>query len=100
MPTFHPAYLLRNPGDKRLVWAGHPAGDAGARAAGGAHVTGRGPAAALLAARRARRRRAGARAAEPALARIVIDGSDQPGGRRVRARGDRARAPPRARPRW
>jgi DNA polymerase len=20
MPTFHPAYLLRNPGDKRLVW--------------------------------------------------------------------------------
>lgn len=21
MPTFHPAYLLRNPGDKRLVWA-------------------------------------------------------------------------------
>jgi len=21
MPTFHPAYLLRTPGDKRLVWA-------------------------------------------------------------------------------
>jgi uracil-DNA glycosylase len=21
MPTFHPAYLLRNPGDKKLVWA-------------------------------------------------------------------------------
>jgi DNA polymerase len=21
MPTFHPAYLLRNPADKRLVWA-------------------------------------------------------------------------------
>jgi DNA polymerase len=21
MPTFHPAYLLRNPSDKRLVWA-------------------------------------------------------------------------------
>jgi uracil-DNA glycosylase family 4 len=21
MPTFHPAYLLRNPGDKRIVWA-------------------------------------------------------------------------------
>jgi uracil-DNA glycosylase len=21
MPTFHPAYLLRNPGDKRLVWS-------------------------------------------------------------------------------
>ena len=21
MPTFHPAYLLRNPNDKRLVWA-------------------------------------------------------------------------------
>jgi DNA polymerase len=21
MPTFHPAYLLRNAGDKRLVWA-------------------------------------------------------------------------------
>jgi len=20
MPTFHPAYLLRNPADKRLVW--------------------------------------------------------------------------------
>ncbi len=20
LPTFHPAYLLRNPGDKRLVW--------------------------------------------------------------------------------
>jgi DNA polymerase len=20
MPTFHPAYLLRNPGDKRAVW--------------------------------------------------------------------------------
>ena len=20
MPTFHPAYLLRNPGDKRFVW--------------------------------------------------------------------------------
>ena len=20
MPTFHPAYLLRNPGDKKLVW--------------------------------------------------------------------------------
>ena len=20
IPTFHPAYLLRNPGDKRLVW--------------------------------------------------------------------------------
>jgi DNA polymerase len=20
MPTFHPAYLLRNPSDKRLVW--------------------------------------------------------------------------------
>ncbi|MDD5681278.1 MAG: uracil-DNA glycosylase, partial [Candidatus Omnitrophica bacterium] len=20
VPTFHPAYLLRNPGDKRLVW--------------------------------------------------------------------------------
>jgi DNA polymerase len=20
MPTFHPAYLLRNPGEKRLVW--------------------------------------------------------------------------------
>jgi len=20
MPTYHPAYLLRNPGDKRLVW--------------------------------------------------------------------------------
>ena len=21
MPTFHPAYLLRNPADKKLVWA-------------------------------------------------------------------------------
>jgi uracil-DNA glycosylase len=21
MPTFHPAYLLRNPADKRLVWS-------------------------------------------------------------------------------
>jgi DNA polymerase len=21
MPTFHPAYLLRNPGDKKIVWA-------------------------------------------------------------------------------
>jgi DNA polymerase len=21
MPTLHPAYLLRNPGDKKLVWA-------------------------------------------------------------------------------
>jgi DNA polymerase len=21
MPTFHPAYLLRNPSDKRLVWS-------------------------------------------------------------------------------
>ncbi|MGH7934772.1 MAG: uracil-DNA glycosylase family protein, partial [Candidatus Binataceae bacterium] len=21
MPTFHPAYLLRNPGDKRKVWS-------------------------------------------------------------------------------
>ncbi len=21
MPTFHPAYLLRNPGDKKLVWS-------------------------------------------------------------------------------
>jgi DNA polymerase len=21
MPTFHPAYLLRNPNDKKLVWA-------------------------------------------------------------------------------
>jgi len=20
MPTFHPAYLLRNPGDKKMVW--------------------------------------------------------------------------------
>jgi DNA polymerase len=21
MPTFHPAYLLRNPGEKKTVWA-------------------------------------------------------------------------------
>jgi uracil-DNA glycosylase len=40
MPTFHPAYLLRNPGDKRLVWSdiqqvmkalGKPIPDRGAR---------------------------------------------------------------------
>ena len=40
MPTFHPAYLLRNPGDKRLVWSdiqqvmkalGRPIPDRGAR---------------------------------------------------------------------
>jgi DNA polymerase len=40
MPTFHPAYLLRNPSDKRLVWSdiqqvmkvlGRPVPERGAR---------------------------------------------------------------------
>ena len=33
MPTLHPAYLLRNPGDKRLVWEDVKHGDARAGAA-------------------------------------------------------------------
>src|SRR5262249_48776287 len=84
MPTFHPAYLLRNPADKRLGWqgirqvierlgtpGGKAGGEGGTRGGGGASAAwagGRAPPAGAL----------GVAAPEPHLARIVIDGGINP----------------------
>ena len=93
MPTFHPAYLLRNPGDKRLVWEDIKSVMARARAAApdAAAAAARVNGVARCGGRRRWRRPAGAgpdlaRGARPGRREVELltrRRDDQPGDRRL-----------------